>query len=353
MLDPVKLRVLRSVVETGSIRASAEALGYTPSAVSQHLTSLRRETGLELVERSGRGITVTAHARALAAEAGPALDALDALDRAVEDLRSGRTGTLRLGYATSIAASWVPELSQQVRRSFPDLRLELVLRDCTSEDLIEAGMDIVVGEGASAPTAAEWESHDVLEEGYVAIVGLDHPLAGRPTVRLQEIADEAWVTDDPLESYWFDRIGAFCRAAGFTPRIEVNPSDFPTVLGFVATGDYVTVQPSVIALDLRPDVVAIPLEPPAPRRRLRVQMRRAISRNPATRFIVDSIHALAAKHAEQIPGLVDLGASAPATTGPAVTGLASNHPGSTDLGCERTMAGVVGAASGGARKEPS
>jgi hypothetical protein len=98
------------------------------------------------------------------------------------------------------------------------------------------------------------------------------------------------------------------------------------VLGFVATGDYVTVQPSVIALDLRPDVVAIPLAPPAPRRRLRVQMRRAISRNPATRFIVDSIHALAAKHAEQIAGLVDLGASAPATTGPAVTGLASTDP---------------------------
>src|SRR5699024_10212224 len=114
MLDPFKLRVLRSVVETGSIRASAEALGYTPSAVSQHLTSLRRETGLELVERSGRGIAVTAHARAHAAEADHALEALDALDRAVADLRSGRTGTLRLDYATSIAATWVPELAQRV-----------------------------------------------------------------------------------------------------------------------------------------------------------------------------------------------------------------------------------------------
>lgn len=308
MLDPVKLRVLRSVVETGSIRASAEALGYTPSAVSQHLTSLRRETGLELVERSGRGIIVTAHARALAAEAGHALDALDALDRAVEDLRSGRTGTLRLGYATSIAASWVPELAQQVRRAFPDLRLELVLRDCSCEDLIEAGMDIVVGEGAEEPRTEEWEGHDILEEGYVAIVSAGHPLAGRSAVRLQEIADAAWATDDPLESFWFERIGAACRAAGFSPRVEVNPGDFPTVLGFVATGDYVTVQPSVIASDLRPDVVAIPLSPPAPRRRLRVQVRRAVSRNPAAQFIIDGIHALAAKRAREIPGLVDLAA---------------------------------------------
>lgn len=318
MLDPHKLRVLRSVVETGSIRATAEALGYTPSAVSQHLSSLRRETGLELVERSGRGITVTAHARALAAEAESALDALTALDRAVDDLRSGRTGALRLGYATSIAASWVPELARDVRRAFPDLRLELVLRDCTCEDLIEAGMDIVVGEGSGHGLPAEWERHDLLEEGYVAIVGADHPLAGRESVRLQEIAQEAWATDDPVDSYWFDRIGAACRAAGFSPRIEVNPSDFPTVLGFVASGDYVTVQPSVIAVDLRPDVVAIPLAPPAPRRRLHLQVRRAVSRNPAAQFIVDRLHAQAAKRAEQIPGLVDLapagrpGAAAPA-----------------------------------------
>src|SRR5699024_2115359 len=119
MLDPVKLRVLRSVVETGSIRESAQALDYTPSAVSQHLSSLRRETGLELVERTGRGITVTAHARVLAAEAGAALDALAALERTARDLRSGRTGTLRLGYATSIAATWVPELARDVRRQFP------------------------------------------------------------------------------------------------------------------------------------------------------------------------------------------------------------------------------------------
>src|SRR5690625_6200703 len=116
MLDPTRLRVLRSVVETGSIRASAEALGYTPSAVSQHLSILRRETGLELLERSGRGVRVTETARAVAQEAGKVLDALDALDHRVADLRAGRTGTLHFGYATSVAATWVPELAREVDR---------------------------------------------------------------------------------------------------------------------------------------------------------------------------------------------------------------------------------------------
>src|SRR5690625_814859 len=113
MLDPTRLRVLRSVVETGSIRASAEALGYTPSAVSQHLSILRRETGLELLERSGRGVRVTETARAVTQEAGKVLDALDALDHRVADLRAGRARAVNVGYATSVAATWVPELARE------------------------------------------------------------------------------------------------------------------------------------------------------------------------------------------------------------------------------------------------
>lgn len=308
MLDPVKLRVLRSVVETGSIRASAAALDYTPSAVSQHLSALRRETGLELVERSGRGITVTAQARLLAAEAGTALDALGALEHTIKDLRSGHTGTLRFGYATSIAATWVPELARDVRQRFPDLGLELALRDCSCEELAEAGMDIVVGEGTEESAQDGWELQEVLEEGYVALVGAEHRLAGHSSVLLSDLADEPWVTDDPLDSFWFDRIGSACRAAGFTPSVAVNPNDFATAVGFVATGDYVSVQPSVIGQELRPDVVAIPLDPPAPRRRLRMQVRRTVADNPAAQFIVQRVHAVAAKRAREIPGVIHLGA---------------------------------------------
>ena len=306
MLDPLKLRVLRSVVETGSIRASAEALGYTPSAVSQHLSSLRRETGLELVERSGRGIVVTAHGRALAEQAGPALDALAALDRTVADLRSGRTGSLRLGYATSVASTWIPELARDVRGRFPDLGLDLVLRSCSIDDLIEDDFDVAVGETSPSPGVAEWQAHDFLEEGYVAIVGRRHPLAAQESVQLLDLAEEDWVTDDPPDSPWFGRIVSACRAAGFTPCVQINPPDFSTVLGFVATGDHVTVQPSLIAQDLRTDLVAVPIDSPALRRRMSVQVRRTLTGHPAARYIVRRLHAMAEERAREIDGVAHL-----------------------------------------------
>ena len=310
MLDPVKLRVLRSVVETGSIRASAEALGYTPSAVSQHLTSLRRETGLDLVERSGRGIVVTAHGRLLAEQAGPALDALAGLDRTIADLRSGRTGSLRLGYAASVASPWIPELARDVRRRFPDLGLELVLRSCSIDDLLEEDMDVAVGETSTSPAVEDWQALEFLEEGYVAIVAAHHPLAGREMLQLKDLAEEDWATDDPPGSPWFERICSACRAAGFTPCVQINPQDYSTVLGFVATGDYVTVQPSIIAQDLRTDLVAVPIDAPTLRRRMSVQVRRTMTRHPAARYIVQRVHAMAEERARDIVGVEHLNAPA-------------------------------------------
>jgi DNA-binding transcriptional LysR family regulator len=51
MLDVQRLRVLRSVVASGSIQAAARHLGFTPSAVSQQVATHQKETGLVLIER--------------------------------------------------------------------------------------------------------------------------------------------------------------------------------------------------------------------------------------------------------------------------------------------------------------
>lgn len=305
MLDPVKLRVLRSVVETESIRASAEALGYTPSAVSQHLSVLGRETGVVLLERTGRGISVTSAARLLAEQAGAALDALASVDRLARELASGRTGSLTFGYMTSVAATWVPVLARDVRRAFPQLSLDLLYRDCSVQET-GSRADVVLTDDVTPSFGADWREVDLLEEIYSALVAVTHPLADREEISLTELAELPWVTDDPLDSWWFDRIAASCRAAGFTPPVEVNPSDYPAVTGFVATGDYVSVQPSLIAAETRPDIVAIPLSAPAPTRRVQMRVRRAAETNPAALFLMERIRAITVETAERIPGVTAL-----------------------------------------------
>lgn len=302
MLDPVKLRVLRSVVETGSIRSSAQALGYTPSAVSQHLTALRQQTGVELVERSGRGIVVTPAAVALAQSAGEALDALSAVERLARELKEGRTGSLSLAYVGSVAATWLPRVAREMRHTFPDLALTLQLRDCADGDSPQRG-DIAIVDSLTVDFGPEWQSTDVLNEGYVALVSAHHPLAEQPTIAIGALAVFPWVTDDPIDSRWFQTIASACRAAGYSPNVELNPPNFESVLGFVAAGDHVSVQPSLVTQRIRPDVVAIPLSGDRPRRQIQVRVRKAVAQNPAAQFALDVVRTVAAEHAEVVPGV--------------------------------------------------
>src|ERR687886_229154 len=86
MLDLRRLRLLRELNERGTIAAVADALQFTPSAVSQQLAMLERETGVRLLERAGRGVRLTDPALVLV---GHAQELLDRAARAEADLALG------------------------------------------------------------------------------------------------------------------------------------------------------------------------------------------------------------------------------------------------------------------------
>src|SRR5215218_1706353 len=74
MLDLRRLRLLHELHERGTIAAVADALQFTPSAVSQQLAVLEREAGVPLLERAGRGVRLTDSALALVEHAGALLE---------------------------------------------------------------------------------------------------------------------------------------------------------------------------------------------------------------------------------------------------------------------------------------
>src|SRR5256886_1792762 len=75
MIDLARLRALRAVATYGTVTAAARALHCTPSAVSQHLTKLDRETGTTLLEKDGRRLRLTEAGRVLVGHAGRGLAA--------------------------------------------------------------------------------------------------------------------------------------------------------------------------------------------------------------------------------------------------------------------------------------
>src|ERR1700744_1120474 len=123
MLDARRLLVLREVAAHGSVSGAADALGYTPSAGSQQLAALERETGSALIERSGRGIRLTEQARLLLPHAHDVLAALERADAALA--RTDLVGSVRLASFPTATRALLPGPLASLRTRHPQLRVDL------------------------------------------------------------------------------------------------------------------------------------------------------------------------------------------------------------------------------------
>lgn len=293
MLDVHRLRIFRSVVASGSVAAAAANLGYTPSAVSQHVTALQRETGLTLLERAGRGVRPTAAGLALAAQADGVLARLGEAEAVVADLRAGRTGTLSVAYFASVGAAWLPQVVRRLTTEFPGVRLDLELREDVADDPDErADVQVVVAQDGFVPGAGFRATH-LLDDPYVVVLPAGHPLAARREVELAELVPERWVDNDFARGWCRRNLLEACTAAGFSPTFHVEAHDYPTAVAFVRAGIGITVLPALGAAHLPEGVVRVPVVRPTPVRSIFAVVRDAVAETPPARLALDALTAVA------------------------------------------------------------
>jgi DNA-binding transcriptional LysR family regulator len=145
-LDVRRLRILREVALRGTITAAAGSLGFTPSAISQQLSALERESGTTLLERAGRRVRLTYAGQALVAQTGQVLAALESAQAALEASRTTIGGELRVAAAGSVAQALVLPVAAALTASYPQLRPTVTEHDPDDglRELRLGGLDIVV-----------------------------------------------------------------------------------------------------------------------------------------------------------------------------------------------------------------
>ena len=286
MLDPHRLRIFRAVVASGSVHAAAANLGYTSSAVSQHVTALQRETGLVLLARSGRGIEPTSVGRALAEQIDGALSRLGEVEAFVADLRDGRTGSLSMAYFPSVGAAWLPAVARALLRHFPDIRLDLELRDdFTAGAARRVDIQLAVARPEFTGTR-DSRAHHLMDDPYVVVVPREHPLAGVSAVELARLAGERWIDNDFARGWCRENLLDACRSAGFSPPFRVEAHDYPTALAFAEAGIGITVLPRLGAVHLPPGLVAVPVTAPAVRRSIYALVQTSVEGSPPVQCVL-------------------------------------------------------------------
>jgi DNA-binding transcriptional LysR family regulator len=289
MLDVHRLRVFRSVVASGSIQAAAVNLGYTASAVSQHVSALQRETGLTLVSRIGRGIEPTAAGLALAEEIDGVLKRLGDVESFVADLRASRSGSLSIAYFASVGSAWMPHVVRRLLRDFPTIRLDLCLRDDLPANPSERADIQIIVEQEEFESSPGVRVHHLLDDPYVAVVPRTHPLADADSVQLTQLAGEKWVDNDLARGWCRRNLIQACMAAGFTPPFHVEAHDYSTAIAFVDAGIGLTVLPRLGARNLPAGVVVVRVDAPTPQRSIYALVQSSIEDTPPARTALETL----------------------------------------------------------------
>src|SRR3954465_1801855 len=140
MIDLAGLTSLRAVETYGWVVAAAEALGFTPSAVSQQVKRLERQTGVPLLERVGRGVLLTDHGRHLVDAGARVLAALEAVEAGLHRRTGTVTGELRLTAFSTAMRGLVAPVVGALRAPHPQLALALTEREpWDTVDLVASG----------------------------------------------------------------------------------------------------------------------------------------------------------------------------------------------------------------------
>ncbi|MFJ3778964.1 LysR family transcriptional regulator [Streptomyces sp. NPDC090075] len=259
-----QLEFFVAVAEELNFTRAAQRTHAVQSTVSASIRALEADLGVQLFERSTSRVALTEAGQVLLPEARQALDALAEARSAVDGLRTGITGSLRIGTLSGLTAVDLPGLILDFRRRHPGVRVSLKADAAGTNGLLEGlssqTLDVAfVGVQTLTMPAVHLDAIATFQPRLM--VAADHPLAGRESVAPHEVADEAFIDLPPGFCNRIRSDNDF-RRAGITRTIAVEVADLSTIPGYVEAGLGLALVPP-LAAEADADVVPVALDPPA------------------------------------------------------------------------------------------
>lgn len=253
-----RYRALLKVVEVGSYTHAAEILGYTQPALSQMIASLEREIGITLLYRSRYGVRLTPEGERLLPTIQRTVQQYDDLRRMEDEIKGLDSGIVRIGTVSSVSCHWLPGIIRKFWAKYPNVQLVLHQGDYTSIcNWVQTG---TVDFGFVNPAAAKGlETQTLQTDPFVAVLPKGHPLAQKPSVSLQELADEPYLLLE--EGCYSEPLEAF-RKAGVTPNVRLTMHDDYSILSMVEQGLGYSLLAELVLQKTAYDVAVRPVDEP-------------------------------------------------------------------------------------------
>ncbi|MBI3241469.1 MAG: LysR family transcriptional regulator [Chloroflexi bacterium] len=272
-----------AVAERLNFSRAAEDLNVAQPGISQQIQALERELGMPLFERLGKRVALTEAGQAFLPHARQILAAVEAARNEIRERGTLKRGTASLGAPPTVSAHLLPARLTAFEQKYPGL--EVTLREAGTETLLkfveEGELDLAIVSTDFLPASVE--AMPFWEEGYVLAVGVGHPLGGRDTVSMPELAAEPFILFP--EGYKLREVTlAACRRAGFDPKVALDGGSMQSVLQFVAAGLGVALVPEMALINTA-TIHALQISDQTLRRSLGLVWRKGRYLSPAARAL--------------------------------------------------------------------
>lgn len=292
--DVSRLRLLSEVARQGSLAGAARVLGITSSAVSQQISVLEREAGVQLLDRSSRGVGLTGAGEILVEHARAVVRLLEITRAEMDQLSGELAGRVRLGSIPSLARTVLLPVAEKLEVTVPDVELTVnVVEPVDSiEQLLNGALDIaIVDLYDNVPMAFPdyLVTREVMSEPLVLVTPPDYVVL--PRLKLADLKNADWVLT-PEVGACGQAVRYACRNEGFEPNIRWIVDDLLLLVESISRGRGISLLPP-LSIDSTVAPVGIhSFDRPRIQRRVFTVTRSSDAKRPIVKAVLDEIHNL-------------------------------------------------------------
>ena len=257
-METARLRAFIETADKGSVKAAADSLGYTPSAISQLITALEKELGITLFVRSQKGMKLTSEGSEMMPLVRAYLTHEEEIYTYASELKGVTRGRITIATYPSVATTWLPEIVRSFKNDYPGIQVSLM--ECIKSDIIhhfernEADLAFLA---FSEPFPYEWIP--LTQSDVIAAVPEDHRLAGTGSFPIAECE-----SDDFIMGSWGREmeIWEILNRNNVHPVLKYTTYDTPASLAMVRMGLGTAFVNELSAQFWNDHLVKLPLDPP-------------------------------------------------------------------------------------------
>ena len=258
-MESARCKAFMYAADTGSFTKAAERLNYTPSGVSQLVGALENETGLTLLRRTRKGVTLTSDGEILLPAVREFLEKENRIYELAAEVKGLLVGSVTIAAYSSISTHWLPEVIRDFEQDYPqiDIRLMEGIRQEVTIWLDEKKADIGFL-SYQEPMPYEWTPLDYDE--MLAVLPKDHLYASKESYPLINCESDSFIM--PALGRVDDVVSLFERN-GIKLNIHFTTLENFATMAMIEKGLGMSVMNNLITEKWNCDIVKIPVDPPS------------------------------------------------------------------------------------------